>query len=494
MKTLPLTFAAFASLGLAACGDNDEAIPTDGASIDAPGPDAPDVDAGIDAAVDAPIDAPPFVVPTPFAVPLSAAGPDQLQTAAAGPAGTFYAAGFAAQTLTGPRFLTVVQMSTTGPVNTFGGGDGVATTAIDFRGGAGEVGLGVQSTGKIIVAGTVANATVAADRDLAVVRLNADGTLDDTFGDQGVRIIDITTAADNNGTLTGMDAVRGLAIGPGDLIYLIAQSRADGTVTGGGPRLDTDFTVVKLSADGTRDTAFGGGDGKYTLDLQQTNATSRGIKVLPDGSILGGGYANTPGLGSVQPVIFKLDATGEPVNGFATQGVFHDIVLAVQTEVYNFAVHGNNVVTAGYGRDAGDQNDWISLRFDVTTGARDTTMWGADGSNGEVLIDASGAMIGDNCRNAIALPGGKTALLGSTGPGNMPAQDAAFAILDADGALDTTYGDGLHTFALGANGNDQFWGGAVSGGNLLIVGYKGGGAAPTDTVNDDSWGVIVPLQ
>ena len=46
----------------------------------------------------------PFVhAPTPFAVPLSAAGPDQLQSVAAGPDGTFYAAGFAAQTVAGAK-------------------------------------------------------------------------------------------------------------------------------------------------------------------------------------------------------------------------------------------------------------------------------------------------------------------------------------------------------------------------------------------------------
>jgi uncharacterized delta-60 repeat protein len=489
--SLPLAFAAVASfglVGLAACGDNDESIPTDSASIDA-GTDAPDLDAP--PPIDAPIDAPAFVVPTPFAVPLAAAGPDQLQSAVAGPGGTFYAAGYAAQTVAGPRFVTVVQMSTTGPVLAFGTG-GVATTALDFRGGSGEVGLGVQSTGKLIVSATVASATVAGDRDIAIARLNADGTLDTSFGDQGVRIVDLSTAFDNNGTLTGMDSARGVVVGAADVIYVYGVSRGDGNNMAGNPRLDTDFTVAKLDADGTRDLSFGGGDGKYTLDLQESNATARGINLLADGTLLASGYANSPGLGTVQPVMIKLSTDGVPVTAFASGGIFHDTVLALQTEVYNVAVHGADLVTAGYGRDTGTQNDWVSLRFDATTGARDLTWGGA--ANGAVVIDVSAAMIGDNCRSAVALPGGKTALIGSTGPGNMPAQDAAFAILDASGALDTAYGDGVHTFALGANGNDQFWGGAVSGTNLLIVGYQGGGSAQTELMNDDSYGIIVPLQ
>jgi hypothetical protein len=163
----------------------------------------------------------------------------------------------------------------------------------------------------------------------------------------------------------------------------------------------------------------------------------------------------------------------------------------MQTEVYNFAMHGTHVVTGGYGRNAGTTNDWVSLRFDVMTGARDTTWGGAP--NGAVLFDPSGTMAGANCRNAIWLTNGKTLLTGSIGPGNMPAQDAAFAVLDASGKLDAAFGTGIVTYPLGANGNDQFWGGVVSGGTALVVGYQGGGTTQSETTNDDSYAVVLPL-
>lgn len=476
-------------LGAAACGDNgDEHVPVDGSNVvDASSPDAPTPDASTDSATDAA----PFVAPTPFAVPLSAAGPDQLQAAAPGPGGTFYAAGYAAQTVAGPRLVTLVQLSTTGLVTSFGAG-GVATTTIDFRGGGGEVGLGVQPGGKLIVSATIANAVNAADRDVAVYRFNANGTPDAAFGVGGVRILDLNTAHDNNGSLVAPDAARGVAIGGGGEIYVYALQRAEGTVTGGGPRTDVDLAVLKLTADGAPDLAFGGGDGKYTLDIQNASETARGINVLPDGSILASGYANSTGLGSVQPVMVKLSAAGVPVPGFANGGIYHDTVLAMQTEIYNVAVHPAHLVTGGYGRDSGMTNDWVSLRFDLTTGARDTAWGGA--TNGAVVIDPAGMSAADNCRNAIALPGGKTVLLGSAGPSNQPAQDGVIAILDATGRLDTSYGTGLHIYALGANGNDQFWGAARSGDAFIAVGYKGGGMTQTETTNDDAFAVVYPLH
>jgi uncharacterized delta-60 repeat protein len=259
----------------------------------------------------------------------------------------------------------------------------------------------------------------------------------------------------------------------------------------GGPRTDTDFTVVKLSPDGVVDTTFGTG-GQFRLDIQEANSTARRIRALSDDTLIASGYANTPDVGSVQPVVYKLTAAGELDAGFATGGFFHEAVLATQTEIYGFAIHGGNLVTGGYGRNTGDTNDYISLRFDTTTGVRDVT-WGGT-ANGAVLVDPSGMMLGSNARDAIGLPGGETIIVGSTGPSNMPEQDAVFVVLDAAGMLDTKYGTGIHVIQLGNNGNDQFWGGAVSGNSVALVGYQGGGMTQTDTQNDDAYAVFFEIQ
>ena len=123
----------------------------------------------------------------------------------------------------------------------------------------------------------------------------------------------------------------------------------------------------------------------------------------------------------------------------------------------------------------------------AATGVRDTTFGTV---NGTVVIDPSGTMAGSNCRNALALPNGSTLLLGSTGPSG--SRDVAGAVLTETGALNTTFGDGLHTFDFGG-GEDQLWGGAVSDGKLLIVGWKGGGASPSSTMNDDAYGLLMSV-
>jgi len=405
--------------------------------------------------------------------------------------GEFYAAGFAATAVGGPRAVVVVKYGPMGPDTTFGT-MGVAITPLVFVGGNDEIDVITQSDGSILVSATVANAINAADRDVAVARLSADGSLDTTFGVAGVATLNLNDAHNNGMMLVGLDSSRSIAVDSSDDILIHAASRALGVDGMGNPRTDTDFTVAKLTADGAIDTAFGT-NGQYRLDIALANATPRGIKTLPDDTLLVSGYANTPDVGdTVQAVLYKLTAAGAPDTGFATNGLFHEPVLTIQTEIYNIVIHGQSLVTAGYGRDSGDTNDYVSMRFDVDTGVRDTT-WGGE-PNGAVVVDPSGTMLGSNARSAVGLPNGGTIIIGSTGPGNMPAQDAVFVVLDANGELDTDYLTGIHVLPLGNDGNDQFWGGAVSGNYVSLVGYQGGGSMQTDTMNDDSYGVLFEIQ
>lgn len=458
------------ALFLIACGDNDTLDPSE------PPPDAPPA---------------AFVPPTPVALALSAAGPDQLQSVVAGPSGTFYVGGFSGDTAAGPFRAVVAQVNAAGALVTSFGTGGKVTTSLVVPGIADEVDLAVQPDGKLLVAATVIASGAPTDRDVAVLRLTAAGQLDSTFGDSGVRLLDLSTTG---GGSTVTDSLRALAVGADGSIFLHGGQKAEGTITGGStPRIDSDFYVVKLTAQGAVDTTWGTA-GKHLQDIYlsatHSNATPRFVRVLPDGAVLAGGYSNA--IGTVQPVLYKLSSSGAPVAAFSSGGLYHDTILAVQTEVYSVAIHGDKIVTGGYGRQMGTTNDWVSLRYDVNTGARDPTWGGA--SNGAVLFDPSGAMLGSNLRSAVALPEGKTLLVGSTGPANLATQDAVFAVLDATGKLDPEYGTGIVKYALGTNGNDQLWSAAVSGGKVMMVGYKGGLAAlamQTAAQNDD--GYLVPL-
>lgn len=438
---------------------------------------------------------PAYVAPKAVATILSATGPDQLQSVATATDGTVYAAGFTSASTTADKEVVVVKINHNGIDATWAGGDGIAPTGLVFKGGSDEIEIAVQSSGKIVVAAVVANAAQSWDTDIAVVRLNTDGSTDTSFGTNGVSIVDLNTGI-NGSPATATDRVRGMDVDSNNRIYLHGIQRGVGDYNGS-TRTDTDFAVVRLEADGAIDSAFT----KYLLDLRggapnlkPSNATARSIHVLSDGSVIAGGYATTEGLTTgPQPVLYKLDASGAPITAFANNGSFHDAVLSIQTEVYGFYIRDNQVITGGYGRDSGTANDFVSLKFDATTGARDM-QWGLT-PNGVVVFDPSGTQATDACRTAVELPNGKTLLIGSTGPANEPAQDAVFAVLDSNGQLDTTYGPGQHLVTFGdVAGGDQFWDARVSGNSSVLVGYRSAGTSQSDVNNDDSYVLLLTLQ
>lgn len=113
--------------------------------------------------------------------------------------------------------------------------------------------LAVQNDGRIIAAGF---AEVNGTRDFAAVRLNADGTLDSSFGSGGKVTVPVGT---------GLDAAYAVAVQPDGKIVLGGQSNT------GGPS-GVDFALVRLNPNGTLDGSFGSG-GKVTTTLAGGSTT-----------------------------------------------------------------------------------------------------------------------------------------------------------------------------------------------------------------------------
>lgn len=440
---------------------------------------------------------------SPRVLRLSATGTDALYSVVYDSAGHAYAAGFVADGIeaTSDRAMVVVKLLPTGELDPAFGSGGIARHNVTIGGTNGELArsLVLQSNGKIVLGGVIehdvsATGTAASDRDLALVRLNPDGSLDTGFGTGGVVRLDLntgleTTNASGTATLSGADTLWNVALAANDAIVVHGAQRAEGYQADGvSPRTDTDFVLVRLAADGAPDTSFGT-SGKFLLDLEQANASARAALVLGDGSIVAGGYANTSGLGSVQPVLYKVTSAGVLDATFATGGVFHQIVLTAATEAYGAVLQGTKLVTAGYGRSSTSESlDWVSLRL-TSKGVLDTT-WGI---NGVARVDAAG--FNDNARNVTVLPDARVALVGGVQlvSGNA---DAAVGILTANGMPDYGFAPyGHRSYDLGGTA-DFFWGGAVSpdGKTLALVGLKGMGNAATAESNDDAAVFFLPLD
>src|SRR5439155_1219565 len=165
--------------------------------------------------------------------------------------------------------FAVVRYNTNGSLDATFGAGGKVTTSI----GSDEddaYALALQPDGKLVAAGVTLNGF---RWDFALVRYNANGSLDTTFGTGGTIITSIGTDG------TGASA---LVLQPdGKLV-------AAGTTTNDGSAYD--FTLVRYNANGSLDATFGTG-GKVTTPIGTGDNSVSALVLQPDGKLVAAGYA-----------------------------------------------------------------------------------------------------------------------------------------------------------------------------------------------------------
>ncbi len=179
----------------------------------------------------------------------------------------------------------LVRYDTSGtPDATFGGGDGIATTAIGL--GAVFFDLAIQGDGAIVAAGA---ATLDGVKGLALVaRYDSSG------------VLDTTNFASPNGYVT-----TNLGAGGGQIMGVALQ--ADGKIVGGGSSYSTSSSNVALlryTTAGVLDATFGGGDGKVTTDVGSGYDSGNDVAIDGDGNIVVGA------LGGNKDAFLRYDDTG----------------------------------------------------------------------------------------------------------------------------------------------------------------------------------------
>lgn len=325
----------------------------------------------------------------------------------------------------------------------------------------------IQSDGKIVVAG------YTSDRFFGLTRFNTDGTIDTTFGVNGVTLTDFSTQ-------TVTEIVSSAAIQPDDKIVVAGSIRIISPGEGY-------YAVARYNADGSIDTSFGS-QGKVTTSfntLHLNEATD--VSIAPDGHILVAGYYFENGL-NFQTGIIRLSPDGSgglkmrdrrgialgatnvanavkvrPDGKIVTAGAFDAREGALNNDItmvrYNvdgtydqsFASSGRYTFPSQQAESLLDLellpdgkmvacgsagSDFLLMRFD-SNGIPDPTFAGNDG-NGRVKTPMGGFA---EARKLIVRPNGKILVIGASS-GNL-----ALAYYNEDGTLDTSFsGDGKLTF------------------------------------------------
>jgi uncharacterized delta-60 repeat protein len=198
--------------------------------------------------------------------------------------------------------VTVTVSPRSGSLDTTFGESGKVTTTIG-SGNSQALALGIQSGGKIVAAGRSYSST-GSKNDFALVRYNADGSLDTGFGTGGI----VTTSIGS-----GYDSAHALVIqsdGTPDFKIVVAGSSSNGS--------KYNFALARYNANGTLDTGFGTG-GVVTTALGSNWDAAYGLGIQSDGKILAAGYS---GNGSNYDfALARYNENGSLDTGFGAAGI-----------------------------------------------------------------------------------------------------------------------------------------------------------------------------
>ena len=275
------------------------------------------------------------------------------------PDGKIVAGGFADYGNGGTIYMAVARYLSNGDLDEGFGQGGIVKT--DWSKGTGYnyiEGIALQPDGKILAAGTSKVGTNS--WRFAVVRYNANGTLDTTFGSKGIAAVIIY----NNASDWASNIAYALTVQPNGKIVAVGSARSVG-----GQR---DIVLMRFTAKGARDQSFG----KKGLVVTKLpfDASSQAVVLQSNGMILVGVNSAGPGC------ILRYKSGGTLDKTFGQNGM-----VSTANSVYSLALKKNGSILTG-GVFKNETNDDFSLGRYNLNGSLDTSF----GNGGSVVTDFSG--------------------------------------------------------------------------------------------------------
>ncbi len=221
---------------------------------------------------------------------------------------------------------------------------GVQGSALIHRTTDELISIALQTDGKILLAGISGSGS---NYSVLSARMNTNGSIDSTFGTNGISLISLDT---------GFDVPRQIQQLPDEKILIVGNYRNSTTQK-------YDLFLTRLEANGQPDSTFGAsGVAKYNLG-NGTNGLYAAHQEA-DGSYLGAGYDYLAG--SYRTTLFHFLADGSLDPGFGDGGAaIFEIAEESEAKAMELTADGD-VVIAGYATTNGNY-DFLVAQFKDTT-------------------------------------------------------------------------------------------------------------------------------
>jgi uncharacterized delta-60 repeat protein len=313
--------------------------------------------------------------------------------------------------------------------------------------------IALQEDGKIVIAGYTFNGS---DRDMALARLNADGTPDLSFSGDGLLVTDL------NGST---EEATSLSIQPDGKIVV------GGSTTNGG---NSDFFLARYLQDGTPDVTFSN-DGQLITDIGSTSDSLVDLIILPDARILAVGNYDVRGQSAF--VIARYLPDGSLDLSYNGTGMLVTDMGNRKAVAASAGLHEDGkLIVAG----TSDGHDFLLVRYQQD-GMLDTTF----GNAGKLVFDMGSAS--ETATSLSIQSNGKMLVAGYLeGTRNT---DFAIVRFTSDGMADSLFSDDGKAIIDGGFGNDRIYSLSISADHAYAIGtsdYVGVTGAGTALFIDDT--------
>lgn len=279
----------------------------------------------------------------------------------------------------------------------------------------------VLSNGNILVAGT--NGTSATGRDFAIVQFDSYGSLDLSFGNNGIVLSDFN----NEFKLTTLEIQGNNKIVVGGTILM--------PTSGNKPN----FAIARYNIDGSKDVGFGVNGlacvnvGVVNDNLIATEDYVNGLKIQPDGKILVSGMVVNNLGGNGDFALVRLDINGNLDSGFGNNG--RVITNSGSTEEANSIeiLPDGKIILSGIFYYNGNANEIIAIAKYTSGGVLDTTY----GNKGQVFTNFGNSSPKIFAFSSVLQTDGKLLVIGFA---KNTTADFFITRYNTNGTLDTAFG------------------------------------------------------
>lgn len=373
---------------------------------------------------------------------------------------------------------------------------GKVTTAIGPNNASASA-IAFQPDGKILLAGKSFTDNTLLD-DFALARYNPDGSLDNSFGTNGLVITDLQQAVDVATAITlqpdGKIVVAGHTHNGNNYDFAVARYLSNGdldnTFGTNGKVLknfgstdfglamallpngkivvagrayngqNSDFAMVQLNSNGSFDNSFGT-SGAVMANLFAEVESANAIAIQADGKIVlaGDRYANNTSLFALAR--FNTDGSLDP--SFGLNGKVSTSIVGLSDVAYAVAVQSNGSIVA-----AGVSNNTSISDFAVARYLSDGTPDNSFDGDGQLTTNVTN---GGDYASTIAIQADGKILVGGTALGSNSISDFAVVRYLPDGGQDGSFGtNGISQLDFN-NGTDVANSMAMHQGKLVVAGY-----------------------